>query len=191
MQLSAFRVGRIRKIAERFTIFPFYFQKRSPDTNLNYTAVFPIYGHLKQRIFRSEIDFVVWPLYVKTVRRKSASSLPSDPFLAVPYRYLQAMRGDITTYNYVYPFFHFRYGDGLNGWQFWPYGHEHKEVTTHTNVWGDWDDSRPRQDLRAGPFFANQKRQTRHHQQVRQQSSCRSTSCVRPTRCHSYGWPLV
>jgi hypothetical protein len=28
----------------RFTIFPIYFQQRSPETNENYTALFPFYG---------------------------------------------------------------------------------------------------------------------------------------------------
>jgi hypothetical protein len=122
----------------QFNIFPVYMQQRSPDTNLNYTALFPIYGHLKKRIFRSEIDFLLWPLYVKTVRRPSASPLPLDPNENLRRQFLDARRGDFTTYNYVYPFFHLRYGDGMKGWQLWPLlGSEHKEITTKTNVWGD------------------------------------------------------
>src|ERR1700683_3616464 len=35
-----------------FTIFPFYFQQRSPATNLDYTAVVPFYGYLNNRLFR-------------------------------------------------------------------------------------------------------------------------------------------
>jgi len=196
MQLLSFSGGQDQEEVprKRFTIFPFYFQQRSPDTNLNYTAVFPIYGHLKQRIFRSEIDFVLWPLYVKTVRRKSASSLPNDPFLAVPYRYLQAMRGDITTYNYFYPFFHLRYGDGLKGWQFWPfYGRERKEVTTQTNVWGDLEKT-PGHDKTfvLWPFYADHKREIGTTNELRQQFVLPFYSYFRsPGRdSTSYGWPL-
>ncbi len=196
MQLLSFAGGQSQEEVprKRFTIFPIYFQQRSPDTNLNYTALFPFYGHLKQRIFRSEINFVAWPIYVKTVRRKSASALPDDPFLAVPYRYLQAMRGDITTYNYVFPFFHLRYGDGLRGWQFWPlYGRERKEVTTSTNVWGD-PESTPGHDkvFVLWPFFADQKREMGTTNELRQQFLLPFYSYFRsPGRdSTSYLWPL-
>jgi hypothetical protein len=100
--------------AKRFTLFPIYFQQRSPEPDLNYTALFPIYGHLKRRLFRDEIFFVLWPIYVETRKR------------------------DVVTENYVFPFFHVRHGDGLYGWQFWPlYGREHKDVTSRTNGFGD------------------------------------------------------
>ena len=94
----------------RVTLFPLYFQQRSTDPRQNYTAVFPFYGHINHRLFRDDIDFVLFPLYSKT-RKK-----------------------DVVTYNMPYPFFHLRYGEGLHGWQLWPIaGREHKEVTTHTN----------------------------------------------------------
>jgi hypothetical protein len=94
----------------RFTLFPFYFQQRSSDPSQNYTALFPIYGHLQKRLFRDEICFVLFPIYGRTHKK------------------------DVVTDNIVYPFFHLRHGDGLKGWQFWPLaGHEHKEITTRTN----------------------------------------------------------
>ena len=100
--------------AKRFTIFPVYFQQRSPHTNLNYTALFPVYGHLKNRLFKDEIFFAGFPFYAQTRKR------------------------DIVTDNYFYPFFHLRHGNSLNGWQFWPVaGREHKGVTTKTNGFGD------------------------------------------------------
>jgi hypothetical protein len=99
---------------KRFTIFPFYFQQRSPKTNENYTALFPIYGHINDRLFRDKIFFVLFPIYGQSQKR------------------------DIVTDNYLYPFFHLRHGDGLRGWQFWPIvGSEHKDVTTQTNGFGD------------------------------------------------------
>ncbi len=66
---------------DRFTLFPLYFQQRSSDPSENYTAVFPFYGHLKHRLFRDEIFFVMFPLYSQT-RKK-----------------------DVVTDNYVWPFF--------------------------------------------------------------------------------------
>jgi hypothetical protein len=98
----------------RFTIYPLYFQQRSPDTNDNYTAVVPFYGHLKGRLFRDQIFFVMFPAYSETRKR------------------------DVVNDNYLYPFFNARHGDGMHGWQFWPfYGTEHKVVTTTTNDWGE------------------------------------------------------
>lgn len=97
--------------ARRVTLFPFYFQQRSPDTNLNYTAVAPFYGELKERLFRDDIKFVLFPLYSETRKR------------------------DVVTENYLYPIFDTRRGEGLRGWQIWPLiGVEHKRPTRQTNA---------------------------------------------------------
>ena len=115
-QILSFGGGRQpdEALTRRFTLFPFYFQQRSEATNLDYTAVFPFYGHLQNRLFRDKIYFVMFPLYG------------------------QSQRKDIVTDNYLYPFFDVRRGDGLHGWQFWPVaGHEHKVVTAQTNGFGD------------------------------------------------------
>jgi len=162
-QLFSFAGGRTQgdDDVRRFTLFPIYFQERSSDPARNYTAVFPLYGRLKNRIFRAEAEWVLWPLYVKTKRRPAASPLPDDPFLALPYRFLSARRGDITTYNMPYPIFHLRYGEGLTGWQFWPLmGHEHKEVINRTNRWGQFEVS-PGHDkfFALWPIFFNQRRE--------------------------------
>ncbi|MEI9960973.1 MAG: hypothetical protein WDM76_07520 [Limisphaerales bacterium] len=99
---------------KRFTVFPFYFQQRSPETNENYTALLPFYGHLKNRLFRDDIFFVMLPLYVQTTKKETVTD------------------------NYFYPFFHLRHGNGVNGWQFWPVvGDEHKVLTKQTNGFGD------------------------------------------------------
>jgi hypothetical protein len=94
----------------RFTLFPIYFQQRSANTNLDYTALVPFYGHLEDRLFHNDIKFVMFPLYSET-RKK-----------------------DVVTDNYVYPIFDLRHGDHLTGWQFWPVaGVEHKTPTLSTN----------------------------------------------------------
>jgi hypothetical protein len=98
----------------RFTLFPIYFQQRSPNTNENYTALVPFYGHLQNRLFRDRIFFVMFPIYSETQKK------------------------DVVTENYLYPFFDVSHGDGMHGWQFWPlYGTRHKEVTTQTNGFGE------------------------------------------------------
>jgi hypothetical protein len=99
---------------KRFTLFPLYFQQRSSNVNENYTALVPFYGHLKNRLFRDEIFFVMFPIYSETRKR------------------------DVITDNYLFPFFDLRHGTGLHGWQFWPLvGTEHKDVTTQTNGFGE------------------------------------------------------
>ncbi|MGZ5566118.1 MAG: hypothetical protein ACXWKG_03805 [Limisphaerales bacterium] len=96
---------------KRFTVFPIYFQQRSPDTNLNYTAVVPFYGHLVNRLFRDDIRFVMFPFYSKTRKR------------------------DIVVKNYLYPFGDVRHGNNMHGWQVWPfYGHDVKGLTYQTNA---------------------------------------------------------
>ena len=115
-QLISWAGGPTQQEAERkrFTIFPLYFQQRSSLPEENYTAFFPLYGHLKHRLFRDEIFFVVWPFYI------------------------QSRKADVVTDNYLWPFFDVRHGNKLHGWQAWPfYGVEHKDVTTSTNGFGD------------------------------------------------------
>jgi hypothetical protein len=98
---------------DRFDLFPIYFQQRSSDPTENYTALLPFYGTIKNRLFRRQIHFVMWPAYCQTIK---------------------GYQGDIVTDNYMVPFFHLRHGPGLKGWQLWPFvGSEHKDVTTVTN----------------------------------------------------------
>jgi hypothetical protein len=98
----------------RFTIFPFYFQQRSSDPRYNYTAFFPVYGTIRERLQRDEMFFVLFPLYSRTRKR------------------------DVITDNYLYPLFHRRHGESLQGWQFWPLlGHEEKEPVEKIDSDGD------------------------------------------------------
>ena len=116
VQLLSFSGGRNLDdaTAKRFTLFPLYFQQRSSHPDENYTALFPLYGRIKDRLFRDEIFFVLFPIYGQSRKR------------------------DVVTDNYLYPIFHLRHGNGLEGWQFWPLiGNEHKDVTTKTNGFGE------------------------------------------------------
>lgn len=111
-------VGGARSLNEegdrRFTLFPVYFQNRSDNPDRDYTGVLPFYGTVRHRMFRDEINWVMFPIYV------------------------QSRKQDLVTDNYVFPFFHRRHGDSLNGWQLWPLmGREHKGVSWRTNVLGE------------------------------------------------------
>lgn len=116
--LQFINVGSARSLDEegdrRFTLFPVYFQNRSDNPERNYTGVLPFYGRVRNRLFRDEINWVMFPLYV------------------------QSRKQDVVTDNYVFPLFHLRQGDNLRGWQFWPLmGREQKGLTLRTNVLGE------------------------------------------------------
>ncbi len=130
------------KSAHGVTIFPIYFRQRSSNTNLNYTAVAPFYGHLKNRLFRDDIKFVLFPLYSET-RKK-----------------------DVVTDNYLYPLFDRRRGDHLTGWQVWPLaGAEHKAPTLAHQFNGPGGDRRRlRQCLCALALIFQEPARPGHHQ---------------------------
>ncbi len=112
VQLLSFSGGKTQAgpASRLFTLFPIYFQRRSENTHLNYTAVVPFYGHLQDRLFHDDIRFVLFPLYART-RKK-----------------------EVVTDNYLYPFFHRRSGGNVTGWQFWPVlGAEQKKPALVTN----------------------------------------------------------
>jgi hypothetical protein len=171
-QLFSFAGGRTQSETNvsRFTLFPLYFQQRSAIPEKNYTAVIPFYGHLKNRLFRDEVNFVMMPFYVQSRKR------------------------DVVTDNYVYPFFHLRHGDGLKGWQFWPItGHEHKVPTTQTNHWGDTESIGGHDKFFVlWPFFFNQTTSIGTENPAHQQVLLPFYSFTRsPKRdSTSYLWPL-
>lgn len=115
LQLLSYSAGEDANgiTSEKFSLFPLYFQRRASDPAMNYTALWPVYGHLDKRLFRDEIDWILWPGYVRTRKRETIT----DNFLA--------------------PVFHLRHGPGLAGWQVWPLiGRESQTVGLTTNALG-------------------------------------------------------
>jgi hypothetical protein len=119
------------EVKRRVTLFPLYFQQRSSDPASDYTALFPLYGTLRNRIFRDEIHFLLWPGYVRTRKR------------------------DVVTDNFLVPLVHWRQGEGVRGWQVWPLaGYETKQATTRTNSFGETETVAGHRKLFAlWPFF--------------------------------------
>jgi hypothetical protein len=119
------------EVKRRQTLFPLYFRQQTTAGTNDYLAVIPFYGHLRNRLFRDEVKFILVPLWAQT-RKKG-----------------------VTTDNYLLPFFHVRHGGGVEGWQFWPViGSETKVPTLRTNV---LDEPEPvpghRRDFFAWPIF--------------------------------------
>jgi hypothetical protein len=172
MQLLSFSGGQTQPgpNTRLFTLFPIYFQRRSEDTNLNYTAVLPFYGHLQNRLFHDDIRFVMFPLYAET-RKK-----------------------DMVTDNYLYPFFHVRSGGGVTGWQFWPVvGVERKTPAPVTNTVGEVETNGGYHRLFAvWPFFmkvrSGEGTTNQENRLVVMPFYSRLRSPLRDENC--YGWPI-
>jgi len=171
-QLFSFAGGRNpdESLDRRFTLFPFYFQQRSTIPEHDYTAVMPFYGTLEHRLFRDEIHFIMFPGYSRT-RKK-----------------------DVVTYNMPYPFFHLRHGDGLNGWQAWPFvGREHKIPTVLTNAFGDTNVVGGHESLFVmWPFYSDSHLEIGAKNPAHQQALIPFYSYYRskPRDSTSYLWPL-
>ncbi len=96
---------------KRFNVFPFFYYQDAPNAEQDFWALFPLYGTVRNRLFRDEIEVVAFPLWMKS------------------------RKGTVTTSNVLFPFFHWREGPGLKGWQAWPLvGHEHRNPGTRTNL---------------------------------------------------------
>ena len=99
---------------DRRTIFPFFFYQKSTNPTNGYFAILPFYGHVRNRLFRDEVSFVLAPLWVSSKKR------------------------DVQTDNLLLPFFSWRHGGGVRGWQVWPIiGSEKKEVTHRKDADGE------------------------------------------------------
>ena len=96
---------------KRFNLFPFFLYQEVPDQEKAYWSLFPLYGTVRNRLFRDEIHYAAFPLWLKS------------------------RKGTMVTRNFLFPFFHLREGPGLAGWQAWPLvGHEHLDPSTRTNL---------------------------------------------------------
>lgn len=155
---------------ERWTFFPFLFWQRSADADRNTFAFLPFYGHLEKRLFRDEVDVVLFPLWSRTRKR------------------------EVVTENWFYPFFHSRYGPGLEGWQFWPlYGWEEKQPTWQTNIWGETElvpGHRKRFVLWPIFFEVRTELGTEAPGHQRAVIPCYAESASSRGRSRSWGWPL-
>lgn len=86
-----------------FTLFPLIFSKSAREEGDSYFALFPIYGRLKNRFFRDEINFFLFPLF------------------------LQTRKGEDTNNSVLWPFFGY-YTGNQEGFRAWPlYGYRKKE----------------------------------------------------------------
>lgn len=80
----------------RFDVWPFWFSRETGDAALDYRALFPVGGTIKNRFGRDRITFVCFPLYSHT--EKAGRHVTHAPW----------------------PFLRFIDGEGYRGFEFWP-----------------------------------------------------------------------
>jgi hypothetical protein len=87
-----------------YMLFPFVFGKKDENPRNSYFALFPLYGRMRHKFGKDEINFVLFPLF------------------------LQARKESATNTNILWPFFGVYSGDGVEGGRLWPlFGYREKE----------------------------------------------------------------
>jgi hypothetical protein len=78
-----------------FFALPGIYLSRLPDGR-NANVFWPLWGQAEELLFYDELDFVLWPLFMRTVKE------------------------GITEYHFPFPFLSFRSGPQAGGWRVWP-----------------------------------------------------------------------
>lgn len=118
--------------------FPFYFFKRGFGVENDYKAIWPLGGTVKNFLWQEQIDWFLWPLYVKT-RKQS-----------------------ITNYWYPWPFINYRIGN-IQGFGVWPLGGHfyNKNIDERYFLWPLFykHSDKEKQNFKCGflPFYAYEK----------------------------------
>lgn len=88
----------------QFTLFPIIFAKKAENKKDSYFALFPIYGRLRNKFLKDEINFYLFPIFIQT------------------------KKGETTNYSFLWPIFGYYTGGGQKGFRFWPlFGYRKKE----------------------------------------------------------------
>lgn len=92
---SGLKEGKFRE--KDFTLFPLIFARKSEDSGRSFFAFFPIYGDMRDKFSKDEIEFFLFPLFLRTT---------NDKFV---------------NYSFLWPFFGYYTGEGQEGFRFWPF----------------------------------------------------------------------
>jgi hypothetical protein len=99
-----------------FDIWPFYFSHETDDPTDTYHALLPIYGTIKYRLGFDRLSWVLFPLYVQTVKKERTSTYTPWPIVSV-------VRGSENGFS-VWPLYGAKKGPGPERRSFflWPLG---------------------------------------------------------------------
>lgn len=130
------------KDVDTFEIWPFFWHRDSGDPETSYTAVFPIAGTLKNRLFHQRIDWVLFPLYSRFTTRHHVDDV------------------------YLWPIFRYRSGPASRGFGVFPiFGHFERD-RAYNNTYALWPflynnyrygkEEQPYHALGVLPFYARE-----------------------------------
>ena len=78
--------AEVPRSEKTFAIWPFYFTRTSPDPAESYWGLLPLYGNVQGILSYSRISWVLFPLYVQTVKRASTTT-------SVPWPIIRSTKG--------------------------------------------------------------------------------------------------
>jgi hypothetical protein len=136
-----------------FMLFPFIFFGSSPREG-SYLGVFPLGGTLKEFLAKERIDFVLFPLWARTVTKEGrhisenllwpligwSKGAGLRSFRILPFYATSSKEGQYRRTTILWPFFHFQHNDqDLSRPErvvfFWPfYGHSQRDRYRSTTV---------------------------------------------------------
>jgi hypothetical protein len=102
--------------------FPFLFINDAPEPEASYRALWPLGGTLKNRFWRDEIRFALWPLFVQTRKDDEVRT-------HVPYPFVQMLDGPRSRGFGLWPLYgrFERENDYVHTWAFWPFHYHYRD----------------------------------------------------------------
>jgi hypothetical protein len=126
-----------------FEIFPFWFSRQTGDGELNYRALFPIYGTIKNKLGFERLSWTLFPLYVQNEKRGAVTTSTPWPFIRVT-RGAAHGGGIWPLYNHV-----IRPGVSDQAYYLWPLGFNSTRYPSADAPAG----TPPRRDFGVLPFY--------------------------------------
>ncbi len=102
------------EVTKKFEIWPFYFSKKTGNPETSYKALFPIYGNIKDKLGFKKFNWILFPLYGRFEKK-----------------------GQITQ-TFPWPFLKSHSGDGVSGFEFWPFFGSEKKLNEFDHRYLMW-----------------------------------------------------
>lgn len=127
-----------------FEVFPFWFSRESGDPEMNYRALFPIYGTVKNKLGFERLSWIGFPLYVENEKRGATTT-------STPWPIVRITRGAAHGWG-IWPLFNYveRPGVSRHETYLWPLGYN---VTRYPSP-DDPPGTPLRRDIGALPFYS-------------------------------------
>lgn len=128
----------------KFEIFPFWFSRETGDGELNYRALFPIAGTVKNKLGFERLSWTLFPLYVENESRGAVTT-------STPWPFIRVTRGAAHGWG-VWPLFNFVERPGVSRQEtyLWPFGYNHTREPNPEDPTG----TPPRREIGVLPFYA-------------------------------------